>query len=578
MAQQTDMIDDLKLFEFFNQLLEEGQIYIFENSDSENINISKEIFQILKEGYYHRLFEEIGIDLNGSYPESENCRLSIKQIFQILWEISQPGKSLIICHKIKVKLLNAIWSRFIRKAILLLRNKDPRDKGKYKSDLGVTSLTDYFNEFSNFEELLFGADERQREHILHVFRVFLLGVFLVMNKEQYNFSVKVDMGYENEDEFYGFEAIENPYCSILDSTEIHEFKLEDSEKFAIWTLIALTHDLGYPLEKLDKINQRVLNIMTFFGSSNFYGLRYNLPLQGQFLNDYILRFISSKLVFDESNELFYPQIQAKYYTKFSNAFEKLSHGIISCILLMKNLVYFLESDFSFPETKVVLKKEEDARQFSIRRDILRAIASHDCDDIYHIRVNNFPFLLKICDELQEWDRPIARDRFLPEIGSIVQIQNFTTNTVEFSIEIKQPSTDYVDFVKKKVERFIRLFRSGVDSEKRPFSFSMTLKKIPEEKNDGVTSEETEVANSDVNSDAPGENSASNEDAPSANEVIISSENFKKELHNSIEFCLTFPPIPQPFPEGELYEPPKLSMKTADGKFGEDVLELLLDIN
>ena len=56
------------------------------------------------------------------------------------------------------------------------------------------------------------------------------------------------------------------------------------------------------------------------------------------------------------------------------------------------------SDSSF------LFDNEDARQFYIRRDILRAISSHTCENIYHIDVATFPMILFVCDELQEWGR------------------------------------------------------------------------------------------------------------------------------------------------------------------------------
>ena len=67
---------------------------------------------------------------------------------------------------------------------------------------------------------------------------------------------------------------------------------------------------------------------------------------------------------------------------------------------MKWLVYFLESDYDLTQSKAL--KKEDARQFIIRREALRAIAIHTCPDIYHLRSNTFSFLLIICDDLQEW--------------------------------------------------------------------------------------------------------------------------------------------------------------------------------
>ena len=463
----------------------------------------------------------------------ESRFLSLNEIFAILCCISNVQNvenekiksQIILSQKLKIRLLESLWSIFIRRSIELLRDYDNRDKGEYKEDLGLVSLTEYFDEYSKFEELLFGADDFQREHILHVFRVYLLGISIVCNdkflsqkildsKEKIRvkaFDILTIPSYdlsesgknveiqsllrkkvENKKKEQEDKGVKDAGSQLIE--ELEQEKLQRiKEKFAIWTIIALTHDLGYPLEKLDKINLRVLNMMKFFGTSNYFGLRYNLPLQGQFLNDYILKYISSKLRLNKCRRYEYIiQIQSKYYTKFSNAFEKLSHGIVSCILLMKNLTYFLESDYSFPEVNQALF-DEDACQFLIRREMLRAIASHDCDDIYHINATTFSFLLIICDELQEWDRPYAKERVGIQANSNVSICEFSENKIEFIIEFDQHQSDFIEIVKRKVKRFIRLFRSAVNSDKRHFSLKMWLVKgsfvdlpasIPE-KSDGL---------------------------------------------------------------------------------------------
>ena len=95
-------------------------------------------------------------------------------------------------------------------------------------------------------------------------------------------------------------------------------------------------------------------------------------------------------------------IQTKFRDKFSKSLEDFKHGIFSSLLLFKNLTYFLETDYSQPDDTLTY---EDLRQFHIRKEILRAIAGHTCSKIYHLELNTLSFLLIVCDELQEWDRP-----------------------------------------------------------------------------------------------------------------------------------------------------------------------------
>ena len=76
---------------------------------------------------------------------------------------------------------------------------------------------------------------------------------------------------------------------------------------------------------------------------------------------------------------------------------------------MKNLVYFLETDYTLDTSKPL--NLDDAKQFLIRRNIMRAIASHSNDNIYYLKAKEFPFLLRIFDELHERERPKLIEMF-----------------------------------------------------------------------------------------------------------------------------------------------------------------------
>jgi hypothetical protein len=144
-------------------------------------------------------------------------------------------------------------------------------------------------------------------------------------------------------------------------------------------------------------------------------------------------------------------IQSKYFLKFAEAFERCNHGIISCLVLLKNLVYFLETDFLFDEHKRLNSVE--AKQFQIRRDILRSIAGHSCDNIYYINIPQFGFLLMMIDAMQEWGRPRFADLFGKVPRTVVKIVKFDIKQVHYIVELHPPSDlgGAYDEVRQKME-------------------------------------------------------------------------------------------------------------------------------
>ncbi|KKM99699.1 hypothetical protein LCGC14_1145250 [marine sediment metagenome] len=443
-------IKDEILIKHYYKLIEKGEIEFLKEMDSFNIND-----------------EELD-------DESKYKDINDKKLVQILKDLiidvkKDEDQEKLRILKLKKKVFQKLWPNFVRSAIKYLRIKDTRDKCEFKFDFGVKNLTKYFEEFSKFEEILYGVDEYYRDHSLHVFRVYLLGEYLGRKLLK------------------GFDQLKITTKSLgINDNIIYD------EKEAIWCVIALCHDLGYPLQKLDQLNKKLVKILEFFGTSNFNPLRYSLPLEGTILDKFILKLISSRI-----NEKLKIQHQPKFYAKYSKAYEKLSHGIMSCILLMKNLVYFKETDYE-PEFEKGYHYEEksknnsaekggkefsdetleDARQYVIRREILRSIASHDNEDIYHIEMNNFPFLLIMCDEIQEWSRPASKIRFSylsdPKNIENIQIKAFNENNIDISIGLNFPDKDLLDYAANKYMRFIRLLRSAVHSDRRLFNFKMSI--------------------------------------------------------------------------------------------------------
>jgi len=348
------------------------------------------------------------------------------------------------------------------------KKKEAYDKIS-EGSLGVYNLKEYFKAFIEFERLLYGAEQFYRDHVYHILKVWLIGQFIIKNHINDNFLISI-----NEDE-------ENLAFRNLAKSIKNKGTLYAGEEDAVWCLIALTHDLGYPLSKVENINTSLKKMMQYYAKTGLEEFSFSFPQQNQFINDAILKYISSRIKRDlqeKSKKEFDTHIQAKFYLKFSRSFELFKHGLISCIVLVKNLIYFLETNFDHnPSTN--LGDEEEARQFVIRREILRAIASHTCPEIYHIEPNSFSFILLLADEIQSWGRPTFEDMALgTDKQYSVTLNEFSKERVSFIMKCnKKPGENPISLLglfKEKAELFKKILRVAVDTSQRQFIFDFSI--------------------------------------------------------------------------------------------------------
>jgi len=177
---------------------------------------------------------------------------------------------------------------------------------------------------------------------------------------------------------------------------------------------------------------------------------------------------------DNEKQQYKARAQSKYFVKYSKSLENYSHGIVSAIIIYKSLLYFLESDFSFHDDYVF--EHEDAKQYYMRRDILRSISSHTCRDIYHMISTTFPLLLIISDDLQEWGRKNWFDLYTNEPMPNTQftLMHYDTSTISIEYIFKKTNPAELDFLinsfYKQFQKFRMLFRDGEDTSNRNFSF------------------------------------------------------------------------------------------------------------
>ena len=364
-----------------------------------------------------------------------------------------------------------LWSLLISKAIKCLRYYDKREPFMQNSEkkplaYGMDELDKYYKKYKEFESMLYGSNQYYRDHVVHVLRTWLSGVkCMVKNKGDYLNFISICDGEGN-------------------------IELNHAEKLSIWTIIALTHDLGYPLEKAKGIVDTTRSMVSTFITNPDLSMDISFRGVQNYMNDYIVRLMSSKMKNKGTKEdpRYVARLQSKYYFKFQKSLEKTRHGIISTLIIYKLLTYFLESDYNINEDYEF--EPEDRRQFYIRREILRAIASHTCTDVYHLYMNSFAFLLIIADDTQEWGRKYISELYIPtdkkyKLGDIDLIISSDVKNNPHKCKINEklviPEKKGPEAIIALLDRFrhqalnyVTIFRDGQETTKRDFSFIREL--------------------------------------------------------------------------------------------------------
>ena len=458
-----------------------------------------------------------------------------------------------------------LWRNLISCAVIFLKYNDHRERFHDDGDYGLDSIGEFFEEYIKFESLLYGNNESYRDHSVHVFRVFLVGEYILhhdfkiegggsklnldfniiqvgdkplieaieRNIKETKASVKTNTAQLDDKSVINVieKNIETAEASIKINTtqlddesvinvieenfkeveaSIKKFELKEKsknvlievgklkklekdkiqtcvkleEKEAMWAITSLTHDLGYPLEKFHQMQMKIQKMVARFNIDSAF---LNISQQNDSLNTHIIEIIASDLKKDD-NKL-YTHVQPKYLWKILKALENHDHGIESCILLFKTLVFFLETDYCTDLKQ--FKEFSDAKQFLIRQKILRAIASHNCNYIYHLKLFDFSFFLIIIDEIQEWSRPSLNLIFknpprvevgIEDISSYFSEDKSLVYKISFFMRYNKPKysddTEKIDYTEEnyvsqqfgyKCRKFIEILRSAVYGNERDFT-------------------------------------------------------------------------------------------------------------
>lgn len=313
---------------------------------------------------------------------------------------------------------------------------------------GYDRLFAYFDSYVEFEELIFASDSFYRDHTLHCIWVYFLGEFLHRNEE---FSCLFE---DQKMLFYNLNSFQHIYESLnLERNENYE-KLTETFDIVKRTfeydeaarcVAALTHDLGYPLKKIEKINKSIKKVLPYFGALDASDFSFEYTnVQKNFVDqflDFLSRYmrvafstesteatqILGKLFewdknnnYTGSNKQAIPDLsdrerkliansckvettfkeQISYKFGFGNDFEEYRHGIMSAFLLCRNLQAFQEINYD------VLTGELNALhndRLLALQGILQSITLHTSDVLKIASLNTSNYLTFV-DELEEFSR------------------------------------------------------------------------------------------------------------------------------------------------------------------------------
>lgn len=318
---------------------------------------------------------------------------------------------------------------------------------------GYDKLFKYFDAYVEFEELIFASDSFYRDHTLHCIWVYFLGEYLKRREEFH------DLFLDSENNIHMLHAVSELFqtTELFQDSEKKYREFQDMEATclgvyqkddAIRCISALTHDLGYPLKKIEKINKSMKKVLPYFSVSSFddFTFEYNniqqdfvkmfidflsrepsLNLSAADVKTYdILRKILSvnktgvaigvnheaiaALSEEEKQHTLHSLNYVQYFTSpiynrfgFWNDFEEYRHGIMSAFLLCKNLRAFQDIDYDEIKNDFRYNHRETLESMMAIKQILTSISNHTSEQ-FRIKELNTDTFLTFVDELEEFSR------------------------------------------------------------------------------------------------------------------------------------------------------------------------------
>lgn len=315
-----------------------------------------------------------------------------------------------------------LWHALCRYA---LYNIDPSSKGS-------SELFKFLDAATEFEDLLYGLELYYRDHTLHSLWVYLIGDYLMTEHLP---DIYQNLNWYLYNDIVDKESDYRPGL-IKDAKEKEKefYKKVNEKKDAIWCVMALCHDLGYSVEKLNMLNQKIENVLNYFDLRDLNCVGYSLNLEHQYLANQFLNLMAVDVRIVPSSDM--REVLVKLYRddgtywRLCKSLEKRQHGILSAYLIYKILGIFAEASLRGPGEEWGLEDEEVIENL-IRGDILFAIAQHQFDYTYLDELSSLADILILSDEIEEFSR----------FGRQLQSREYYDTHAECSIGFKRSKKD-----------------------------------------------------------------------------------------------------------------------------------------
>lgn len=371
----------------------------------------------------------------------------------------------------KIQSAKKLWKILFRTSMSYI---DPDQRG-------YDDLFKFFDEYVEFEELIFASDSFYRDHTLHCLWVYFLGVY-VRTIGEFDEAIQLDNVTNLHMDFFKYIVDErNDHKNIAIIAQVVDL-MEAEIKYdqSIFCVASLTHDLGYPIKKISKINKSIKKILPYFGINNFDEFNFHYDSIQQHFNERFIDLISLepayslvmkvgnrdaekireifnkisntltsgqvglnleayKLLSIEDQDLVIDSLVAErkeyknYPTeiRYSDDIEQYQHGIMSAFLLTKVVQSFRHMEYISNHNKQDLTLHDNANypRFLVKQNILKAITDHTSTGYQIDSISQHSELLTFIDELEEFSRISRANQNREFINEFCDTQLYMENGV-----------------------------------------------------------------------------------------------------------------------------------------------------
>jgi len=376
--------------------------------------------------------------------------------------VLQYGKNLI-----KYVLTNSI-------EYLSIESNSPKERS-------IENLNKYIDAFTLFEEMLFGLDQSYRDHTLHSLWVYLFGHQFITGMGGYD---KIQIAGQMNVTF----TKDGQPKFIIGTTPLKSTK---QHMEAMWAMIAILHDMGYPIEvisnKPNEVFGRILEPFAVDFSSIFQmDLGSRISLLHQSLCDLLSVMYRPKGLAPEETEKYFEEAEKNnsgrllfvpreptvskaeaLEMEFRIASVEKNHSAWSAILAFKNINYLHESDYHGGGGRDFLK-------LLTRRDILYSIVHHTSEEPKDSAINRFQFMLLLIDDIEEAARYGRGGRERDIVSDYCDLR-WTINESKMTIELDYSEYDYE--AEHKYNEFSKKYKAQISQEKINSNYEVAVKFI-----------------------------------------------------------------------------------------------------